>query len=621
MGNKKKYRGKEPEYVQGLPFLITKGWVAFWIVIAIVCIIVGLTLSFTAYFFAQEAEVRTAWKADTGELIGTDATYDVAVYEADLESDITVLQIEPTEVEDEGFTYYDLDVQDRLAGTIANLASDGEWTLTQPLAILNAYGTGSNGLYLYFTTDFATQVSYVIEADGTTDYEVTASGGYVTEHEVQIIGLVPGRTNHVTITLTGELGNVRQVVEFDIAMPETTSGYSVQLDYHDGTSDAELSSGLYVLLRTNGYLGYGFFYDNGGVLRYEMVLEGLGMDRIVEYDGDIIVCISNSRLARIDALGRVVAVYDLGDEYVLHHDINDGEEGTLIIAAEYAEDEDGLVEDLVLELDLETGEISLLLDFSELMEDFRTEYTRVIGLTDYMAYYAGDWDWIHINTVQYLEADDAIIVSSRETSTIIKVANVHSDPEIEWLCGNPSYWEGTEYEDLCLTAVGDFIYQYGQHTVEYAGAGDEDGVYYLRMYNNNFWALSTRDDFELSADDLLGVGTEIYDFTDDDVSYVYVYKIDENAGTFELVESFEVPYSAIVSSAAPSDVWSSYSVDNQDEVYDMTGKTWIVNSGVAMVFGEYDEDGVLIRQFSYDATLQGYRVIKYTFEGFWFSES
>ena len=45
---------------------------------------------------------------------------------------------------------------------------------------------------------------------------------------------------------------------------------------------------------------------------------------------------------------------------------------------------------------------------------------------------------------------------------------------------------------------------------------------------------------------------------------------------------------------------------------------WVVNSGVAHLFGEYDADGVLIRQFDYECTMQGYRTFKYAMDGFWF---
>ena len=47
----------------------------------------------------------------------------------------------------------------------------------------------------------------------------------------------------------------------------------------------------------------------------------------------------------------------------------------------------------------------------------------------------------------------------------------------------------------------------------------------------------------------------------------------------------------------------------------------VVNSGVAHEFGEYDSEGNLIRAFSYDCMMNGYRVMKGDFEGFWFREA
>ena len=200
--------------------------------------------------------------------------------------------------------------------------------------------------------------------------------------------------------------------------------------------------------------------------------------------------------------------------------------------------------------------------------------------------------------MQYLEEEDSLIVSSRETSTIIKVENVHTDPVVAWMAGDPAFWEGTNYEELCLTPVGDFVYQYGQHSVEYAGAGDEEGTYYIRTYNNNYWANSSRD-YEPELPD--GVGTSLY-LENGENSYVYVYLIDENARTVSLVQSFPVSFSSIVSIAAPA---------GEDG-------NWVVNSGVAQVYGEYDSDGNLIREFAYECTMQGYRTFKLSMEGFWF---
>ena len=87
------------------------------------------------------------------------------------------------------------------------------------------------------------------------------------------------------------------------------------------------------MMRVNGYLGYGFFFDNDGVMRYEMVLEGYGLDRILFYDNDIITCASAGKLVRINSLGQVEQIYQL-DGYSLHHDIGFGQDGELLALAE-----------------------------------------------------------------------------------------------------------------------------------------------------------------------------------------------------------------------------------------------------------------------------------------------
>ena len=181
----------------------------------------------------------------------------------------------------------------------------------------------------------------------------------------------------------------------------------------------------------------------------------------------------------------------------------------------------------------------------------------------------------------------------------MKVDDVHSDPEIAYFIGDEAFWEGTPYEGLCFEQVGDFAVQYGQHSVEYDGAGEREGTYYLLMYNNNYWALSTRDGYSPDLSDT-DVSTDLYSGA---ASYVYHYLVDKGARTFELVDSFAVPYSSIVSNVA----------------YAPNGN-YVVNSGIANVFGEYDADGELIREYAYTCQLQGYRTFKDDFAGFWFVE-
>ncbi len=557
--------------------------------VSVPIVVMAVSKSFTA----QEHVVRTDWEIDAGTVIDQSEEFQVDIAQAKLGDGLRALQLIPQDIDEEGFTYYDLDVQQRLDGALQSLKelSGVSWTATTPLAVLNPFGTGSNGLYLYFETDMATKVTYTVHVEGGDISDFTADAAdisgqeFTKTHEFQLIGLVPGETNQVTLTITGQWGKTRQIVTFTVDMPDTSSGYSTRLEVEEGDSDQAQADGLFAMMRVNGYLGYGFFFDNDGILRYEMVLEGYGLDRLL-FDGDeIITCVSSSKLARIDGLGRVTQVYRL-DGYDLHHDIGFGDDGEVLALAEVSGGE--TVEDRLLSIDLDTGSVTELVDFSQLMEPY-FETTRPVGPGDDFFWQAGEWDWLHLNSVQYMAEDDSVIVSSRETSAIIKVTGLHSTPTVDWLAGDERFWEDTAYADLCLTQEGDFVPQYGQHCVEYYADGEEEGVYYLALYNNNYWSLNSRD-FTLEVAD--SVGTDLYG-TGDETSQVYIYRIDENARTYALVSSFDVPYSSIVSNASPC------------------GDNWVVNSGVAMVFGEYDSEGKLIRQYTYNCTMQNYRTFKY----------
>ena len=563
--------------------------------VALAILIPVAVLAVSKLFTAQEHAVRTDWSFETGDVIAELEEWQVDFAEAELGDGLRAIQLVPQDIEEEGFTFYDLEVQQRLDGALQDIkaARGMSWTATTPLAVLNPFGTGSNGLYLYFETEQDTKVTYTIhvEAGGISDVTVEAADysgqEYTKRHEFQLVGLVPGERNEVTLTMTGKWGNTRQVVRFSVDMPEPSSGYPTRLEVTEGSSDQPQAEGLFAMMRVNGYLGYGFFFDDDGVMRYEMVLEGYGFDRLL-FDGDeILTCVSSSKLARIDGLGRVTQIYTL-DGYDLHHDIGYGADGELLALAEEVGGE--TVEDRLLSIDLETGEVTQLLDFSQLMEPY-FEMTRKVGPTDDFFWQAGEWDWLHLNSLQYMPEDDSLIVSSRETSAIIKVKGLHSQPELDWLAGDGRFWQDTPYAGLCLTQVGDFVPQYGQHCVEYLADGEEDGVYYLAVYNNNYWSLNSRD-FTLEVAD--SVGTGLY-LTDDETSQVYIYRIDENDRTFALEDSFDVPYSSIVS--------------NGSQCGDQGN--WVVNSGVAMVFGEYDADGELIREYAYECTMQNYRTFKY----------
>lgn len=587
-------------------------------VIVLSCVIAGLAvLALAAYFIARgvassfiqsEISTREDWSISTGDVADREASQQVTVYTGPVEASIEITQIVPDEYEEEGFTYYDEEVQDRLAYTLLQLTQEENYTLESPLAILNPFGTGSNGLYLYFGTNNPTKVQYTVsvEDESIADYTAWANNagedGFSRVQEFLLIGLVPGQENTVTLTAYNRQGAQTQSASFTIDMPEPTSGYDVTLETVDGDSAQELSNGLYYAMGIGGQYGYTFFYDNDGVMRYEMVLEGYHSDRFLwDDDGSLITCVGSTKVARLNRFGQVTQVYDLGT-YELHHDINWGPEGTILALATDLEGE--TVEDQVLQINLESGEVTHIVDFTQVFQSY-FDITRPVQATDPFGLWSeGEWDWLHLNSLQYDESDNSIIVSSRETSTIIKCA-LGEEPQIVWMAGNPDFWEGTDFAQYSLEAQGDFSYQYGQHDVELMSSEEvealgfeapEEGQLYLRVYDNNYYAMSSRDDFQVEVPEDVGTAN-MEDGVD---SHVYYYLVDEGAGTFTLVDSFDLPYSSLVSNAQ----WR--------------GDSYTVNNGVHQCFEEYDQQGSLIRQYKYTCTANGYRVMKDDFEGYWF---
>ena len=574
------------------------------IFIALGAVILLLIVAFVIYKLVvkqqmdEETAPRESWTTETGELMETNQSQRVRIYQAPGESDLMIYQIQPQDVGNDGFTYYNLKVQERLDMALASLKEEKDYTPEEPLAVWNPYGTGSNGLYLYFEAPGeGLTVHYRIhtQEEGIPDFEADANAGTGTEKEFLVIGLVPGTVNELEITLNAADGTEVSNVTYRVEAPKTASGYNVVLEETEGTSRQELTEGLYYTLGIQGYYGHMFLFDNDGVLRYEMLLDGYKPDRVLFDDGEMLLCVSANQIGKVNSLGRVTKLYTLNG-YVMHHDYCYGEDGTLLVLATRKNSRDDGVMDRILEVDMETGAVTEIVDLRKMLPDYYSTAKKVTE-TDPFFWQAGTRDWIHVNTIDYMD-DDSIVLSARETSTILKIRDLHGEPQLGYLIGDSSYWEGTGYEGYSYEKVGDFADQYGQHTVTVVEEpGMEEGTYYLMMYDNNYYANSTRtDDYEPVLPE--SVSTDL--MGDEKPSHVYWYLVDENAGTYELVNSFDVPYSSIVSSVQ------------------IVGDNYVVNSGVSHVFGEYDSEGNMIRQFEYECTMQGYRVMKDTFEGYWF---
>ncbi len=528
----------------------------------------GATLSYRHKKSADKLTVTNSGQDANGEVKKSD-------------NEKNVMNEEQKEIFEKVKASYDPEAQAVIADSLAQEKSEGTYTADNMLIKYNPFGTNTQSMYVYFTTEAPAAVSYTIHVDNDEIDDFTqqiSAGAMETEHEFQLIGLIPNTSNTITFSLTKEDGSL-ETHETTYEMGDIYGEEEIILEKKVLQEDASLEDGLYVILgNDSSSMDFMYYYDNQGVLRGEVPILGYRSHRLLFKDGFMYYSISERKIAQVNKLGQVTNVYKLGD-YKLHHDyVFDDSGNLLVLATDTTQDS---TEDIVLKINPTSGEVSELLDLGDLMGDYKATCTPNTS---------GELDWAHINTIQYV-GDDSVLLSSRETSSILKINNISEDPQIAYIISDKEVWEDTSYEELVLDKVGDFTIQGGQHTISYEKDDSlEEGQYYLYMFNNNIGVSETRPDFNWE-----NLGLTNTSGVEGDSSYYYKYLVDEKAGSFELVDSFKVPYSGYVSS-----------------VQDLNDHT-IVDSGLKGTFTEYDENHKAIVTFTMDTEKFIYRVFKYEF--------
>ncbi|MCI1869138.1 aryl-sulfate sulfotransferase [Bifidobacterium crudilactis] len=476
----------------------------------------------------------------------------------------------------------------------------------------NPYGTNTTGLYVYFTTTDAVKLSYTVSAQGTdyADFTATPDKGdeYTTTHEFQALGLIPGVTNTITFTMTAKNGKqTTRSIEHKGA--KLLSDVEVQLTSTKNNTSQNLGNGLYAILGNDSDdQDFMYYYDVHGVIRGEIPILFYRSHRLLFRDNIMYFSVSTRDIVGMNSLGRIVKWYNTGSNYILHHDYGMDADGNLIVLATDVRKD--TIQDAIIGIDADSGKVSTLVDMSKLYASYEqtTEVASMGSSSKTTDSTSSSFDpdtsdvkkdWLHLNTIQILD-DGSAILSSRETSTIIKLNDIESNPSIDYMIGEKNFWKDTDFAKYLLTQDGSFPNTGGQHTVTYeADSSLPSGQYYLYMFDNNYGVSNTRPDYDWAAN-TDGVNTT---YASSGNSRYQRYLVDENTKSYKLVSSFNVPYSPIVSSAQ-----------------ELSNGTILMDSGVPGVFGVYDGDGTLISQWK--MTLRKniiYRVYQYDFHNFYFA--
>ncbi len=361
--------------------------------------------------------------------------------------------------------------------------------------IVNPYEISPLTALIIFKTETSVSPKVTIEGnDELSTYEYTFDEG--TEHYLPIYGLYPDRDNTVVV----EYGDVRQ--EFTITTEALPDDFILPTSV-DADKD-ELSNDLYFFTPSSN--GYTCAYDVNGDVRWYLTINSIWEVNRLDTGH---MMLSTERLVNspyymtglyeMDMLGKIYKEYSLPGGY--HHDYYEMPNGNLLVASDDFASGDGTVEDYIVELDRETGEVVKTFDLKDVlnMEDGKSENWI-------------EYDWFHNNSVWYDEESNSITLSGRHQDAVINID--YDSGDLNWIIGDSTNWS-EEYQKYFFTPVGDdFEWQWSQHAAMITPEG------YVFIFDNGNNKSKNEDEY-VPAEDSYSRGV--------------MYKIDTEEMTIEQV--------------------------------------------------------------------------------------
>lgn len=492
---------------------------------------------------------------------------------------------------------------------LTDIKKKRDYSEEDPLWAYNPYGTNPESLYMYFKSKgrFYCRYTVSVDDDKIPDFTRTldngTSGNVAMEHEYQIIGLVPDKTNYLIFRLYNKKDELANTLYYKVDMPKSYSGAQTILKLEEGRSKTPLQNGLYTVFAGTGTKKQAvLLYDNSGVLRGEFPTKEIGYNMEQIYD-TLVYEVDDNTLARVNELGQVVDCLEIPLHHIYGEFAYDGA-GAVYVLAQPVQRSQSLGS--VVKVEVNSGDVSDALDLSDI-----PSLVKLVKRADKSGKLKGR-NYMAPDSVQVTGINQLLLGSSKY-STIMKVSNVNSlMPKLDYMMTDQKLWnisgKGKAMKrlrkKLLTKALADgqaeptqatpivnsildsgktttpelFRSQYGQNALVVEKSSNlAEGQYYVGMLNNN-----------------AGRGTS----GQKNNSYYYKYLVDESAGTYALLEKERLTWNEKGGNVTPYDESFLY-CRSGDHIFEETGK-----------------DGRQIRSFQVKGTL--YRVYKNDWKGFWF---
>ena len=365
----------------------------------------------------------------------------------------------PTVTEEPGYTMNEtileesnyFETQNTIDKKLQEEAAKG-YSFEEPMVIVNPYGNSPLTAVIIFRT--STEMGGTITVKGKSPEDnILGSFDASKDHIVPVYGLYAGSTTAVSLTL--EDGSMVTVDIRTDKMGFSTEKFEVEMSDESAYDFTKLTfacdlNGNITALDSKGDLRW--LYNKGGILGVKALSNG---HLAIPSAYTLKPLYYKSGILEIDLLGKVYHEYAIPGG--MHHDIFELSDGNLLVASDRPDFE--TVEDYIVEIDRQTGEIVWELDLTDLID--RKEGGSINRT---------DEDWFHNNGIWYDEKSDIILLSGRHVDAIVAVDK--SDKSLKWILGDPDGWS-QEYQKYFFAPLGeDFEWQYAQHQVTMLSNGD-----------------------------------------------------------------------------------------------------------------------------------------------------
>ena len=280
---------------------------------------------------------------------------------------------------------------------------------------------------------------------------------YATQHSVPVMGLYPEHNNQVEVSFTDANGNIRITENITIELGSIPNLFpEITVDVR---KEAAMEEHFVLVSNRRPYEGGDkpYIFDAFGDIRWffnfqnHPELNSLGYDAGIErlkngnfYFGNW----STSTIYEVDVYGKIVNRWAFPG-YGFHHNVQEKADGNFLVTVNkwgsLHDNGNNAVEDVIIEIDRQTGNIVAEWDLKESLDEYRTAWVHVLS-NEYV-------DWFHANAVIDDPSDNTIIVSGRHQGLV----KLDYNNQVQWIMGPHFGWGqnrmGQDLNEYLLTPI------------------------------------------------------------------------------------------------------------------------------------------------------------------------